>query len=883
MNKYEHLPLTSYQGEVQRKKPPGFGRYNLPEGRNKNNFSREIIQNADNVIQTFSIIKRKYSGIINPSLIFEIEINQGVDYKTVEQIMSSMGIHILSSAENKEGYWVVFSDDDCLFKFKEKLSEYGNPLGNIIPRDAFLNSNISLKSSLSIREHLKENGILNSDYKLIKEKAKIFGKIEKVNISLPREMLPYKKDIIKILKKYHKGIYDFFNAFGALRDISRETKIGERLKKQPLGSTPEYIDIELWRMTDEQKNIAFINELKSAYPEQNKFRITDQLITKSFVLLRVKLSCTEFDEIIEMKEIARANRPSLPTFNPFDIKNLDISEIERNTPNENDAGILIIDSGIISNHPLLEKCIGEEENFQSGEAATHDTVGHGTAVAGCVAYGDVEKCITNRVFTPSNWIFSAKVMYSETNLLNGEKNAVYDPEKLVEHQLKEAVENFLSDLDYHIRVVNISLGNIDEVWHKSYDRQLPLASLIDELAYTFPNIVFIVSTGNQHPQNIDEYNTIDKIKINYPKYLFKKSDFNLLNPATSALAITVGSISPPIRVQQNHYGEEQIKTSISEENQPSPFTRTGPGINNMVKPELVEYGGNLILYNNLDGKIIEDSGGKIVILNNQTTADLLRFSCGTSFSAPKIAHIAGEIANKYPQRTANFIINMLLSGADFPFKPKDDFYDSKNGKAIDDHLNVCGYGLPTFERAINSFDNRVVLFDEGKLQLDRVKVYSLQLPNVFFNEVGYKRIIINLSFTPETRSSRGDSYLGNRMEFHLFHSVNPQELVNKYGIVSAESEGEELSDELKNFEIKLLPGVTKRNAGCHQKAWKEFKREPKNCPTSPVSLVLINYNKWINDENIQTDFCLSVILEHEKEIDLYNQIRTNIQTRARIR
>ena len=635
-------------------------------------------------------------------------------------------------------------------------------------------------------------------------------------------------------------------------------------------------------MIDGRKNIAFIDGLKAAYPDRSKFRITDQLITKSFVLLRVKLSKKEFDEIIELKEIARADRPSLPTFNPFELKNLDILEIERNAPYENATGILIIDSGIVSNHPLLENCIGGEGNFQSGETATQDTIGHGTAVAGCAAYGDVEKCIIDKVFTPSNWIFSAKVMYAETHPTNGEKYARYDPEKLVEHQLHDAVITFLSNSKYHIRVVNISLGNIQEVWHKTYTRQLPLAALIDEIAYTFPNVVFIVSTGNQHPQNIDEFDTIEKIKTNYPKYLLNNPDFKLINPATSALAISVGSISPANRVQQNHIGEEQIKTAIAEENQPSPFTRTGPGINDMVKPELVEFGGNLIFYNN-HGRISEDSGGKIVLLNNEVSANLLKFDFGTSFTAPKVARIAGEIANIYPQRTANFIINMLLSGASVPFIPKDDFYGSKNGKAIEDHLNVCGYGLPSLERAINSYDNRVILFDEGKLQLNKVKVYSLQLPDVYFIEAGYKRIIVNLSFTPETRSTRGDSYLGNRMEFHLFHSVNPQELVNKYGVVSGDSEGNGVPNELKRYEIDLLPGSRKRNAGCHQKAWKEFKREPRNCPASPVSLVLINYNKWMNDENIQTDFCLSVTFEHEKEIDLYNQIRANIQTRARIR
>jgi hypothetical protein len=121
------------------------------------------------------------------------------------------------------------------------------------------------------------------------------------------------------------------------------------------------------------------------------------------------------------------------------------------------------------------------------------------------------------------------------------------------------------------------------------------------------------------------------------------------------------------------------------------------------------------------------------------------------------------------------------------------------------------------------------------------------------------------------------------MEFHLFHTINPQELVNKYGIVTEESEGQEISKDLKKFEIKLTPGVKTRKPGCHQKAWREFKREPRNRPTSPLSLVLVNYNKWMTDENAQTDYCLSVVFEHEKEIDLYNQIRAKIQARARIR
>ncbi|MEI9477033.1 MAG: S8 family peptidase [Deltaproteobacteria bacterium] len=329
--------------------------------------------------------------------------------------------------------------------------------------------------------------------------------------------------------------------------------------------------------------------------------------------------------------------------------------------------MLIIDSGIISNHPLLEKCVGDERNFQNGETAIHYTVGHGTAIAGCAVYGDIERCISQNLFEASNWVFSAKVLYGKRNDIDGTMSAVYDPEKLVEHQLKEAVDSFLSNAEYHIRVINISLGNRLEVWHKHYYRQLPLAALIDEIAYTYPAVTFILSAGNQNPRDV--FGSIGEITDNYPNYLIGNDNFKIINPATSALALTVGSIAPAIRQQTPRYGDEQIKTPIAQPDQPSPFTRRGPGINEMVKPELVEYGGNLILFDNY-GRITEDVGGKVALLNNQTTGDLIQFDYGTSFCASKVAHIAGMVANKYPQKSANFIANMLLVGADYPFVPK---------------------------------------------------------------------------------------------------------------------------------------------------------------------------------------------------------------------
>ncbi|RJX32228.1 MAG: hypothetical protein C4531_06720 [Desulfurivibrio sp.] len=804
MEKHDHLRLPLYSGNVERQKRGGFVGYSFPGGRGKAAFSQAGKQKVETISQSFAELKKKFAGRITPSLIYEIEINQSVSPDAFENMLASMGIHVLSVAENRKGFWAVFSDDETLSVFKRKLETYGSEKG-------------------------------------------------------PK--------------------YDFFNAIDSFQDIPREKKIGEGLTEKPLGETPEFIDIELWRMTDPRKNERFIHEIKETYSDRSQFRVTDTLISKTFVLLRAKLSARVFDEIIELKEISRADRPSLPHFNPFEYTRPDVSTMEFNEPDGAAHGILIIDSGITTNHPMLERCVGGEENFQNGEAEIQDTVGHGTAVGGCAAYGDIEKCLEEKKFTPANWIFPAKVLYAERDFDGRVIGSQYDPEKLVEHQLKDAVESFLANPEYHIRVVNISLGNKNEVWHKHYSRQLPLAALIDELAFDFPNVVFVVSAGNQDPTGF--YETIADVQSNYPVYFAKCPDFRIINPATASLALTIGSIAGEMRIEQERYGAEQIKTAIADENQPSPFTRSGLGINGMIKPELVEYGGNLILYDNY-GTITQDRGGKIPLLNNRTTEDIIQYDCGTSFAAPKVAHLAGKIANHFPQGSGNFIKNMLLIGADYPVKPSKDFYQIGKQKDADKaHLAVCGYGLSSFERAVNSFGNRVVLWDEGRIGLNQMKVYSLHLPDIFFSEPGRKRILVTLTFNPETRLTRGDSYLGNRMEFHLFHSINPQTLIEKYGVINEQAEQAGVPEGLKKFEIDFFPGGNTRKAGCHQKAWKEYKRDPKNRPVAPVSLVLLNFNKWITDESRLQDYCIAVTFEHEKENRLYAKIRTSIQTRVR--
>lgn len=804
---YDHLFLPRYKGDLEkRKRNSRVSGYSFPDGRVKKDYYKEINEKVLNISRSFKELKEKYNGKINPNLIYKINVNQSVNITNFEKALEAMGgIRVLSIAENRKGYWVVFSRDEDFKIFKDKLAQYA--------------------------------GVVEDGNK-----------------------------------------YDFFNAIDSVEDIPVEEKIGPLLTNQPLKEGEvDFFDLEIWRMEDELIK-TFIDELKSTYNDRNTFRIYDELITKSFALFRVRMSADVLKEIVKFKEVARIDRPFVPTFKLAEYTGLDIKEVQVTTPNNDSVGILVIDSGIISNHPLLEKAVGREENFQEVERELQDKVGHGTAVAGVAIYGDIKKCVKEKKFSPSNWLFSAKIMYAKQDFY-GRVHAEYDKEKLLESQLNNAIRSFLDNDTYKIKVVNLSIGNSEEYLKSKNNRQFPLAALIDELAHEYKDVVFVVSAGNSKPMEL--FNNIEELLDNYPNYLVENECCRIINPATSALSITVGSIAQEYSIQSNSMNThlEQLWTPIAQKDQPSPFTRVGFGINGMIKPEVVHYGGNLILGKMPGGIISENVGGKLPVLSNDPLERLLAYDYGTSFSAPHVAHILGKIANKFPDKSANFLKNLLLQSTNYI---KIDGLNGNKSDIATSNYKIQGYGLPSFEHAIHSFDNRVVLLDESVIGLNKVQLYSFELPSEFFRTKGRKKISVVLTFDPPTRMTRGDSYLGNQMQFKLYHTIDPNLIAEKFANYDF-TKDEQTVSEIDKYEIELLPGPNIRNKGCHQKGVKEFIHEPKKIPQSPLTLVVINSNKWIKDENYQQSYCVSVTIEHTQDIQLYTQIRTAVQQRVRVR
>lgn len=683
----------------------------------------------------------------------------------------------------------------------------------------------------------------------------------------------------KLRSYVEQGRYEFFSALGDLVEIPVEDKVGERLGERMLGpDETAYLDVEIWRMQDERLE-RFLNGLANLISARGG-RVTDKLIKRSFCLLRIQGSAETVNEILPLREIALVDRPPKP-YIQYGVLSTPLGEVNVGPPPPSNAtAIAVVDSGIRSGHPLLQNAVGDEiavgtwHSSRIREGQPVDDVGHGTKVAGVALYGDLKACIESGEFRPEVWILSAKVLFREQNPVTGEIEAKYDEEELFEHQLDDAVRR-LTTAYPNCRVVNLSLG--DEYRCMFGDRrQFNLAALVDELSKEL-GVVFVISAGN-----LSDFDSRGFPEA-YPAYLLEeKEDVKIIDPASAALGITVGSIT-------QEYGPSDrlpmdLLFSPADTSHPSPFTRVGPGYKGMIKPEVVEEGGNIIRDR---WASLPDIGGKLVTLNPNWISDgrLFTVDHGTSFSAPRVAHYVAQLFNRYPDYSHNLIKALLISSAQIPLDRPGTLSEislDSSDTVLLELLNVYGYGRPSVERASFSARQRVLLLKERFMALDSIDVYYFYLPHEFMGVQGQRRLAVTLVYDPPVNKNRVD-YMGCSMEFHLFRNMEVAEVAAAYRPMRVDVPDDEVvPEQLKVSEIRLHPGVNLRKKGVHQKGIIEYARRPKIVSDKPLVLAVICRDRWIRQEDYLQSYAILVTAEHSGNIDLFNLVRVRNQERVRV-
>ena len=536
---------------------------------------------------------------------------------------------------------------------------------------------------------------------------------------------------------------------GRIQPIDR---IGRLLKseriEQPdafVDGTTYTVDLELWHTGDIQDCRRRLDQV-GGFITNDGGRVTDRYIGTSLVLARVKAEGRTIRTLLTLDSVASIDFPprvSIRVSQQLDTSLQDLGPVL--SPPADAQGVCVLDSGVTAGHPLLAPAMGEATAVPPRLGTAADVHGHGTRVAGLALYGDIQGCIDSGNFIPQLRLFSARVL----NENNG-----FDDEDLITTQMRQAIEYFKNA--YGCRVFNASLG--DDRMPFDGGKVSAWASILDHLAREL-NVIIVVSAGNYNHDPPRAATPDDHVQ-GYPRYLLEPPA-KIIEPATGCIVLTVGSLTNSANLPLGTQGNVALRP-IAQPGQPSPFTRSGPGIGRAIKPELCEFGGNCAYDGDLKRLRPELAELSIVSLNREYLQRLFSTDVGTSYASAKVAYSAARIYSQFPEASANLVRALLAASAEVP-QPAQDLLDPIDNQAV---LQLCGYGVPSLTRATFSDSNRVIQYAENELPFDKFHIYEVPIVDEFCTVEGERQIAVTLAFDPPVRHSRLD-YLGTTMSFRL--------------------------------------------------------------------------------------------------------------------
>ena len=550
----------------------------------------------------------------------------------------------------------------------------------------------------------------------------------------------------------------------------------------------------------------------------------------------------------------------------------DEDDINFQAPPENAPAVCVIDSGIQEMHHLVESAIdsGSSRCFlpNVSPADVSDYVhpgGHGTRVAGAILFGESIPRTGTHEFT--FWLQNARVLDAGCSM----------PDTLFPPALIRTVVSRYRSGKRKTRIYNLSISANSPCRTRHMSAW---AAEIDFLSYR-DDILIVVSAGNlftsgtANNPGIQQHLNAGRM---YPDYLSELSS-RVANPAQSLQALTVGSIA------YGEYEDADWRSFARTLGHPSSFSRSGLGIWNSIKPEVVEFGGDDLVSHATPHDVgTPECGQKFYPELVRTTMyppgpAYARDEVGTSFATPKVTRIAALLQEALPEESCLLYRALIVQSAQWPAWTNLVPYEARK-----DIVRRIGYGIPDIERATTNSDFRTTLITSGDrfITAGGCHIYQVPIPAEIRrpkNEYDI-RIEVTLSYAAEPRRTRRNRrrYLSTWVDWITSKIDEPLNIFHRRAI-KTEEETEDAGSAFKwtigsRTNMGAVPDVS-RNAGTVQKDWTVVKSS--SLPED-FCIAVVGHQGWSNDPEATATYALAVSLEVVgKEISIYERIRSSVE------
>lgn len=617
---------------------------------------------------------------------------------------------------------------------------------------------------------------------------------------------------------------------------------------------PFILDVELWPQERVDRRRAMVAHFEQ-WLRQEGIEPLDTMTQPSLVMVKVRVGRDQAQRLLNHRDARTVDLP--PRFGiGLEMLLTEIGAVPATVPPlEGAPGVAVLDSGLTAGHPLIGPAVGDAQGFVRPDRRVDDIVpnGHGTFVSGLALYGDVNAGIRAGRLTPTLRLFSGKVFQDDGT----------DQTQFVERAVEEAVQYFRDT--YGCRVFNLSYGDL----HKVYDgRHLRgLAYTLDRLSRTL-GVLFVTSAGNRPLRDLP-----DDARNRYPDYLYEDAG-RLLDPGTALNAITVGGLAGhDATLDAQRHPAHLEDAPIARVDQPSPFTRCGPSVGGAIKPDLVEYAGNVAVERN--GGLRTRGLGILSANSGFATGRPLCEDAGTSYAAPAVAHRAARILSQVPTASAHLLRALLGAHADWPTASRDLLNPHNTVEGRTRLLRAVGYGRVDDRALYESLDRRVTLIAEEQIGADLHHFFEVPVPAAWWEGARRDRsVTVALAYSPEVRTTRID-YRATRIKFSFVNANTMDEVSAAFRRNRQDGMPERSSN-------RWLSG-DQRNGGTLQVSRWAFRGGVQQRRLFVV--VTRQDSSWSTVNDQPENYGLAVVLDDQENatINLYAEVRTLLQARARAR
>jgi hypothetical protein len=298
-------------------------------------------------------------------------------------------------------------------------------------------------------------------------------------------------------------------------------------------------------------------------------------------------------------------------------------------------------------------------------------------------------------------------------------------------------------------------------------------------------------------------------------------------------------------------------------------------VGDAVKPDFVEEAGNAAFKS---GRGVRKQGLGLVSMNAGFATDRpFRQDHGTSFAAPKVAHMAARLAHQFPDSSVNLVRSILACHAAWPVASVKLLNPADKAPGRGKLMKLVGYGRIAKDAVFRSAPNVVTLYADDHIENNRTQFFEIPLPAELWGRgKRHRQISVALAYSPEMRTTRLD-YRHTKLTFKLIEAESLEVVANAF--TKGREEG--LPEYRQGGEIS----ETVRKAGTLQASSWSFKLAPAAASLRLFVVVTRQDSNWSMQQDTAEPYAISIVIsDRENEtINLYERVSALVQARAQTR